>query len=119
MAAHLFYLDFPNDIPDADASYRVSVFHCKPCANPHDSCDLSRFLPAELASYALDNYTTMFPPCRVAKDDVSVPIDRLEVEKNYPPPVRARPPGMTAPSSYYYLSSFLLSSSTLTILILV
>ena len=26
----------------------------------------------------------MFPPCRVAKDDVSVPIDRLEVEKNYP-----------------------------------
>ena len=48
LAAKLLYLDLPNDMPSADAPCRVSVVHCKPCANPHDSSDLPRFLPAGL-----------------------------------------------------------------------
>ena len=68
-------------MPGADAPCRVSVTRCKPCANPHDTPDLPRFLPAGLRPYVLNNYTSKSPPYHVTKDDVTLSIDRLEVEK--------------------------------------
>ena len=54
---------------------------CKPCANPHDRSDLPRFLPPGLTPYVLNIYTNKFSPYHVTEDDVTVPIERLEVEK--------------------------------------
>ncbi len=81
LASKLLYLDLPNDMPGADAPCRVAVARTKPCANPHDNSDLPRFLPAGLTAYVLNNYTTKSPPYHVTADDVSVPIDRLDVDK--------------------------------------
>ena len=72
LASKLLFLDLPNDMPGADAPCRVSVVRCKPCANPHDSSDLPRFLPAGLTSYVLNNYTSKSPPYHVTEDDVTV-----------------------------------------------
>ena len=68
-------------MPGADAPCRVSVVRCKLCANPHDSSDLPRFLPARLTPYVLNNYTNKSPPNHVTEDDVTVPIERIEVGK--------------------------------------
>ena len=57
------------------------MVRCKLCDNPHDSSDLLWFLPARLTPYVLNNYTTKSPPCHVTEDDVTVPIELLEVEK--------------------------------------
>ena len=65
----------------ADAPCRVSVIRCKFCVNPRDSCELLPVLPAGLAPYVLNNYTAKFPPYHVTEDDVTVPIERLEIEK--------------------------------------
>ena len=68
-------------MPGADAPCRLSVVRCKPCTNPHDCSDLPRFLPAGLTPYVLNNYTNKSPLYHVTEDDVTVPIERLEVEK--------------------------------------
>ena len=81
LAAKLPFLDLPNDMPGADAPCRVSVVRRKPCANPHNSSDLPRFLPAGATPYVLSNYTNKYPPYHVTEDDVTVPIERLAVEK--------------------------------------
>ena len=73
-------MDLPNDIPGPDAHCRVSVARCKPCTNPYDTSDLPRYLPAGLTQFVLNNYTTT-PPFHVTADDVSVPVERLEVDK--------------------------------------
>ena len=39
----LLYFDLSSDMPGADARRRVSVQHCKPCANPHDRGDAEVF----------------------------------------------------------------------------
>ena len=69
-------------MPGADAPCRVSVVRCKPCANPHDSSDLPRFLPAGLTPYVLNNYTNKSPPYHVTEGDVTVPIERVESRKS-------------------------------------
>ena len=81
LAAKLLYLDLPNDMPGPDAHCRVSVARCKPCTNPHDTTDIPQYLPAGLTRYVLNNYTSKSPPFHVTEDDVSVPVERLEVEK--------------------------------------
>ena len=64
-------------MPGADAPCCVSLVRCKPCANSGSP----RFLPARLTPYVLNNTTTKFPPELVAEDEVTMPIERLEVEK--------------------------------------
>ena len=91
LAAKFIYLDLPNDMPGADADCRVSVARCKPCTNLHGTTDLPRYLPAGLTQYVLNNHITKSPPFHVTADDVSVPIERLEVDKISKPPVSTRP----------------------------
>ena len=81
LAAKWVYLDLLNDMPGPDAHCRVSVARCKPCTNPHDTTDLPRYLPAGLTQYVLNHHTTKSPPFHVTADDVSVPVERLEVDK--------------------------------------
>ena len=42
---------------------------------------MPKYLPARLTQYVLDNVSKKSPPYRVTQDDVSVPLQRLEVEK--------------------------------------
>ena len=77
----LLYLDLPSDMPGADARRRVSVQRCKPCANPHDQGDMPKYLPAGLTQYVLNNFSKKSLPYHVTQDDVSTPLQRLEVEK--------------------------------------
>ena len=60
---------------------RVSVERCKPCTNSHDRDDMPKYLPGGLTRYVLNNFTKKSPPYRVTQDDVSVPLQRLEVER--------------------------------------
>ena len=48
LGKNLLYLDLPSDLPGSDARRRVAVERCAPCANPHDSIDMPKYLPAEL-----------------------------------------------------------------------
>ena len=41
---------------------------------------MPRFLPAGLTQYVLNNFTTKAPPYHVTMDDVSAPLERLEVD---------------------------------------
>ena len=59
----------------------MAIDRCKPCTNPHDSSDMPKYLPAGLTQYVLNNIPKTFPLCYVTQDDVSVPLQRLEVEK--------------------------------------
>ena len=68
-------------MPGADVRLRVSVQRCKPCANLHDEGDMPKYLPAGLMKYVLNNFSTKFTPYHVTQDDVSTPLQRLEVEK--------------------------------------
>ena len=58
----LLYLDLPSNMLGAGARRRVSVQRCKPCANPHDHGDMSKYLPAGLTQYVLNNFSKKFPP---------------------------------------------------------
>lgn len=82
-AAELLYLDLPSDLPGKDSKGRVSVARCKPCANPHDTEDMPRFLPAGLTQYVLNNYTTKSPPYHVKRKTMfpHPPVERLDVEQ--------------------------------------
>ena len=75
------YFDLSNDMTGAGAPCRVSVVRYGPCGNPHNSPDLPRFLPEGLRPYVLDNCIFKSPTYHVTEDDVTVPIERLEVEK--------------------------------------
>ena len=77
----LLYLDLPTDMPGADAHRPISVERCKPCTNPHDGGDMSKYLPDELTQYVFNTFTKKFPPYHVTQDDVSAPLQRLEVER--------------------------------------
>ena len=48
LGSNLLYLDLPSDLPDLDARRRVVIERCKPCANPHDSRYMPKYLPAGL-----------------------------------------------------------------------
>ena len=78
---NLLYLDLPSDLPGSDARRRVAIERCKPCANPHDSSDMPKYLPERMTQYVLNNISKKSPPYHVTQDDVSTPLQRLEVEK--------------------------------------
>ena len=42
---------------------------------------MPKYLPAGLAQYVLNNFPKKSPPYHVTQDDVSAPLQRLEVEK--------------------------------------
>ena len=77
----LLYLHLPSDTPGADARRRVLVQRCKPCANPPDQGDMPKYLPAGLTQYVLNNFSKKSPPYHVTQDDISTPLQPLEVEK--------------------------------------
>ena len=79
---NLLYSDFPFDLPGSDARRRATIERCNdPCANPHESSDMPRHLPAGLTQYVLNSVSKISPPCHVTQDDVAAPLQRLEVEK--------------------------------------
>ena len=78
---NLLCLDLPSDRPGSDARRRVAIKRCKPCANPHDSGDMPKYLPAGLTQYVLNRFSNKSPPYHVTQDDVSTPLKRLEVEQ--------------------------------------
>ena len=53
---NLLYLSLPSALPGSDDRRRVAVERCKPCANPHDSSDMPKYLPAGLMQYVLNNF---------------------------------------------------------------
>ena len=60
----------------------MAIERCKPCADPHDSGDMPKYLPAGLTQYVLDNFSNKSPPYHVTQDDVSTPLQRLEVNQS-------------------------------------
>ena len=64
-----------------DAHRRVSVQRCKHCGNLHNRGDTPKYLRAGLTQYVLNNFSKKSPPYHVTQDDVSTPLQRLEVEK--------------------------------------
>ena len=82
LGRNLLYSDLPSDLPGSDARRRVAIEPCKPCANPHDSGDMPKYLPAGLAQYVVVNsFSKKSPPYHVTHDDVSIPLQRLEVKQ--------------------------------------
>ena len=81
LGSNLVYLDPPSDLPGSDARRRVAIERFKPCANRHDSGDMLKYLPAGLTQYVLNNYSKKSTPYHVTHDDVSAPLQRLEVEQ--------------------------------------
>ena len=81
LGSNLFYLDLPSDLPGSDARRLVAIERCKACANPHDSGDMPKDLPAGLTQYVLNKSSKKSPPYHVTQDDVSTPLQRLEVEQ--------------------------------------
>ena len=77
LGSKLLYLDLPPDLPGSDARRRVAIERCKPCANPHDSGDHPKYLPAGLTQYVLNIFPKKSPPYHVTQDDVSTPLQRL------------------------------------------
>ena len=57
----LLLLDLPSDMPGPNARRRVSVQHCKPCANPHDHGDMPKYSSAGLTQYELNNFSKKSP----------------------------------------------------------
>ena len=80
LGSNLLFLDLPSDLPGSDARRRVAIKRCKPCANPHDSGDMPKYLPAGLTQYVLNVFCKNPPTNHVTQDDVSTPLQRLEVE---------------------------------------
>ena len=83
-------MDLPSDLPGSGARRQVAIERCKPCANPHDSSDMPKYLPAGLTQYILNIFSKTPPPYHVTQGDVSAPLQRLEVEKITGPGTRWR-----------------------------
>ena len=81
LGSNLLYWDFHSDLPGSDARRRVVIECCKPCDNPHDNGDMPKYLPAGLTQYVLNNFSKKSPPYHATQDDVSTPLQRLEVEQ--------------------------------------
>ena len=75
------HFDLPSDLRGSDAHRRVAIERYKPCANPHDSSDMPKYLPAGLTQYVHSNFPKKSPPYHVTQDDVSAPLQRLEMEQ--------------------------------------
>ena len=59
----------------------MAIERCKPCANPHDSGDMPKYLLAGLTQYVLNNFSKKSPPYHVTQDDGLTPLQRLEVKQ--------------------------------------
>ena len=59
----------------------MAIERCKPCANLHGSGNVPQYLPARLTQYVLNNFAKKSPPYHVTQDDVSIPLQRLEMEQ--------------------------------------
>ena len=59
----------------------MAIERCTLCANSHNSGDIPKYLPAGLTQYVLNNFSKKSPPYHVTRDDVSSPLQRLEVEQ--------------------------------------
>ena len=77
----LLYLDLPSNLSGPAAKPRVTVAHCKPCANPYDADDIPRHALAGLTQYVLHAFATKSPPYHVTMDDVSTPPILIDVAK--------------------------------------
>ena len=62
LGSNLLYLDLPRDLPGSDARRHETIERCKPCANPHDSGDMPKYLPPGLTQYVLDKFSKKSPP---------------------------------------------------------
>ena len=67
-------------MPCADAYRRVSVERCKPCTNPQDRGDMPKYLSDGLTQYMLNNLRKT-KTYHVTQDNVSAPLQRLEMER--------------------------------------
>ena len=81
LGINLLFLDLPSDLPGSNARRCVAIERFKPCANPHDSGDMPKYLQAGLTQYVLNKFSKKSPPYHVTEDDVSTPFQRLEVEQ--------------------------------------
>ena len=81
LRSKLLHLDLPSDLIGSDVRRPVIIERCKPCANPRDSGDMPKYLPAGLTQYVLNKFSKKSPPYHVTQDDVSTPLQRLEVEQ--------------------------------------
>ena len=81
LGSNLLYLDLPSDLSGSDARRRVANKRCKPCANPHDCRYMPKYLPAGLTQYVLNKLSKKSSPCHVTHNDLSTPLQRLEVEQ--------------------------------------
>ena len=70
---NLFYLDRPSDLPGLDARQHVAIERFKPCANPHDSSEMPKYLPTGLSQYVLNDRSRKSPPYHVT--DARLPSD--------------------------------------------
>ena len=59
---NLLCLDLPFDLPGSDARRRAAIKRCKPCAYPHDSSDMPKYLPAGLTQYVVNIFSKKSPP---------------------------------------------------------
>ena len=78
---NFLHLDLPPYLPGFDARRCVAIECCKPCANPHDSDDTPIYLPAGLRWYVLNNFPKKSPSYIVTQDDVSAPLQRLDMKQ--------------------------------------
>ena len=81
LGSNLLYLDLPSDPPGSNAHRRVAIERCKPCANPYDSGNMPKYLPAGLTQYVLNNVSKKSPPYHVTQDDISTPLQPLQGEQ--------------------------------------
>ena len=81
LGSNLLFFNIPSDLPGSDARRRVAIERFKPCANHHDSGDMPKYLPVGLTQYVLNIVSKKSPPYHVTQDDVSTPLQRLEVDQ--------------------------------------
>ena len=70
-------------LPICPARMRTCAFRCNtasPVPTPRP-WRLAEYLPAGLTQHVLNTLSKKFPPYHVTQDDVSIPLQRLEVEK--------------------------------------
>ena len=81
LGSNLPHIDLPYHLPGWGARRRAAMERCKPCAKPHDNGNMPEYLPAGLTQYMLDDISKASPPYHVTQEDVSTPLQRLEVEQ--------------------------------------
>ena len=81
LGSNFLCLDLPSNLHGSHARRRVAIERYKPSANPHDSRDMPKYRPSRPTQYMPNNIFKKSPPYHVTQDDVSNPLQRLEVEQ--------------------------------------